>query len=384
MGHHHSAIAAEASTSPVIAANVAATNAVANATGVSSPETKAQQAAATAVINATGETQATPVTTVSDCCAPHVNLALSGVTSAQAHSYLMNLYEKNACEQSYLEELYNKCNVKHHKAAKEPSYLNELFVEDCHAEHIADKCQTAPVAPTHTTDPAQLCSAAKSVCTATGATAPACLAAKAQCVGEATGPVAVEPAADGMCPAAQSVCTAVGLTNPACVAAKGQCAAELQELSTVCAAARSVCTATGAKNPACVAAKKQCPHAAAKKPVAKKQVVVVENSAEKCPAAVSVCTATGDASVECTAAKEQCVADLQAKKVTTEVASEPEVVVVQDSAKKCPAAVSVCQATGDASVECTAAKEQCVADLKAKKVTHKKRHHFKMPGGHSY
>lgn len=230
MGHHHSAIAAEASTSPVIDANVAATNAVANATGVSSPETKAQQAAATAVIKASGEvhTHTAPTTTVSDCCAPHVNLALSGVTSAQAHSYLMNLYEKNACDQSYLEELYNKCNVKHHKAAKEPSYLNELFVEDCHAEHIADKCQTAPVAPTHTTDPAQLCSAAKSVCTATGATAPACLAAKAQCTGEATEVVAT-PTTDGMCPAAKSVCTAVGLTNPACVAAKGQCAGQAAE-----------------------------------------------------------------------------------------------------------------------------------------------------------
>ena len=38
-----------------------------------------------------------------------------------------------------------------HEVAKEqPSYLNELYVEDCHAQHIADNCQTAPVAPVET------------------------------------------------------------------------------------------------------------------------------------------------------------------------------------------------------------------------------------------
>jgi hypothetical protein len=58
---------------------------------------------------------ATP-TEVSTCCSPHVNLGLSGVTSAQAHSYLMNLYERNACDKSYLEELYNKCNGHHNIA----------------------------------------------------------------------------------------------------------------------------------------------------------------------------------------------------------------------------------------------------------------------------
>ena len=86
MGSSHSTAAAEANgvaTPAVVTANVAATNAVANATGVTSPETVAQADAATAVINASkGVVTTGAVATVSDCCVPHVNLALAGVTSA--------------------------------------------------------------------------------------------------------------------------------------------------------------------------------------------------------------------------------------------------------------------------------------------------------------
>ena len=325
MGHHHSAPTelvgpihtpgtVEVASSPVVTANVAATQSVVDAAGANSPAAMAQQAAATAVINATGDAQHTATTTVSDCCAPHVNLALSGVTSQQAHSYLMNLYENNTCDHSYLEELYNKCNHTHTKATAEPSYLNELYVEDCHAQHISDKCTTTPTAPVKTTDGD--CLAAKSVCTATGESNPACIAAKAQCPSSSQTATPVHTETTDLCPAAKSVCTAVGMTNPSCVAAKAQCGATsgqsyLEELyvkkghkADNCLAAKSVCTATGSSNPACIAAKAQCAKQEGK------QVVVVKDSASKCPAAVSVCTATGDDSAECTAAKEQCVGDL--------------------------------------------------------------------------
>jgi hypothetical protein len=78
--------------------------------------------------------------------------------------------------------------------------------------------------------------------------------------------------------------------------------------------------------------------------------VVVTDSKTKCPAAVSVCTATGATSVECTAAKEQCVADLQSK-ATGEVIKTPTNI--------CVPAQSVCTATGMGSVECKAALANC-------------------------
>lgn len=222
MGHTHTAIAAEASTQPVVAtANNDATLAVANATGANSLATQQQEIVANANIANTGEVS---VQTVSDCCQPHVELGLAGVTSQEAHSYLMNLYERNACDRSYLQELYDKCSPAHQKAVDEPSYLNELYVEDCHAEHIATQCTTTPQTP----------------------------------VVEPT-PV-IEPS-------------------------------YLQQLYIKGEDSMMTETAT--------------------------PTVVVTDSATKCPAAVSVCTATGDASAECTAAKEQCVADLAAKKITT-------------------------------------------------------------------
>merc|ERR1712070_288159 len=188
---------------------------------------------------------------VSNCCEPHVNLGLSGVTSQQAHSYLMNLYKKNACDTGYLEELYNKCNKHHKRANEEPSYLNELYVEDCHAEHISDNC--TPQASVPVTEAAGMCTAAQSVCTATGETNPACIAAKAQCgAGEAVAQPVSEAA--GMCTAAQSVCTATGATNPACIAAKAQCGAG---------------------------------------EVAGKKVIAVKDSKKRCPEAVAVCAASG-------------------------------------------------------------------------------------------
>jgi len=55
-------------------------------------------------------------------------------------------------------------------------------------------------------------------------------------------------------------------------------------------------------SPACLAEKAQCEN---------KEIVVVKDSAEKCPAAKSVCTATGESNPACIAAKEECVATLQ-------------------------------------------------------------------------
>ena len=148
MGHTHTHIASEASVEPTVAiANNDATLSVANATGANSLATQQQQIVAANNIANTGEVS---VQTVSDCCQPHVELGLAGVTSQEAHSYLMNLYEKGSCDRSYLLELYDKCKTAHEIAKEQPSYLNELYVEDCHAQHIADNCQTAPVAPAET------------------------------------------------------------------------------------------------------------------------------------------------------------------------------------------------------------------------------------------
>ena len=84
----------------------------------------------------------------------------------------------------------------------------------------------------------------------------------------------------------------------------------------------------------------------------RRETVVVTDSKTKCPAAVSVCTATGDKSVECQAAKEQCVADLKAKRAT-EVVTAPTLDTI------CVPAQSVCTATGMGSVECKAAIANC-------------------------
>ena len=298
MGHTHTHIAAEASTQPVVAvANNSATQAVAAATGANSLATKEQQIVAKANIANTGEVSVntTPIQTVSDCCAPHVELGLAGVTSQEAHSYLMNLYERNACDKSYLQELYNKCDRHHRRAKDEPSYLNELYVEDCHAEHIADKCTTTAKVPVAKPTTKDICVPAQSVCTATGMGSVECKAALANCAGSTATPVETVVVTDSAkkCPAAVSVCTATGATSVECTAAKEQCVADLKakkaagdaniitnplqaamkaattsekhsylqqlyqkagHVTDPCLSAKSVCTATGLEQPACVSA----------------------------------------------------------------------------------------------------------------------------------
>jgi len=70
-------------------------------------------------------------------------------------------------------------------------------------------------------------------------------------------------------------------------------------------AVESVCAAAGETNPACLAQKSLCDN--------KTPVIVVQDSATKCPAAVSVCESSGADSEPCTAAKEDCVNTLQEK-----------------------------------------------------------------------
>merc|ERR1719183_3121271 len=240
---------------------------------------------------------ATPGEAVSNCCSPHVNLGLAGVTSAQAHSYLMDLYKKNACDKSYLEELYVKCKGHHDKATQEPSYLNELMVEDCHAQHISNNCNQQAVVPQVAEVATGLCPAAQSVCTATGQANPACIAAKAQCAGQAGAATEEEP----------SYMQELYKKKHHGHHEKKHHEEEEDYMELYqkkghkadhCLAAKSVCTAAGENSPACLAEKAQCEN---------KQVVVVKDSASKCPAAKSVCTATGEADPACIAAKEQCV-----------------------------------------------------------------------------
>ena len=144
MGFTHTHVAETVAEQPVVQNNLDAIQTVATATGANSLATKEQQIVAANSIAHTGEV----ATTVSNCCQPHVELGLAGVTSKEAYSYLMNLYEKNACDQSYLQQLYDKCSPAHTKAANEPSYLNELYVEDCHAQHIQENCTGSIVTPT--------------------------------------------------------------------------------------------------------------------------------------------------------------------------------------------------------------------------------------------
>lgn len=139
----------------------------------------------------------------------------------------MNMYTEGACEPSYLQQLYDACGEVHTTATETPSYLNELYVEDCHAQHIADNC-TPTVTPV-VTPVVDGCSSV-AVCTATGANSTECAAQKLVCAssGKTTdAPVIVVKDAATKCPAAVSVCTAAGETSAPCTAAKEACVASL-------------------------------------------------------------------------------------------------------------------------------------------------------------
>jgi len=137
----------------------------------------------------------------------------------------MNLYEKNVCDERYLLELYEKCGQAHTDATTAPSYMMELYVEDCHTEHIATNCTpVAPIVSGEVTEGGCSPSAVESVCAATGETNPACLAQKALC--DKTPIIVVQDAAT-KCPAAVTVCQSSGADSEACNAAKEECVATL-------------------------------------------------------------------------------------------------------------------------------------------------------------
>ena len=392
MGFTHTHVAETVAEQPVVQNNLDAIQTVATATGANSLATKEQQIVAANSIAHTGEV----ATTVSNCCQPHVELGLAGVTSKEAYSYLMNLYEKNACDQSYLQQLYDKCSPAHTKAANEPSYLNELYVEDCHAQHIQENCTVQPtpiaepivgpiatptVGPIGTPsylqnlyikgedkmmvepqqpvivvqDSAAKCPAAVAVCTANPTGAP-CQAAKEQCVAQLQGAAEVATTSD-LCPAAQSVCTA-NPTGAPCIAAKAVCA-ETGEV-VVGPTVGPIATPTiGAI---------RTPTIGAIETPSYLQNLYGDHVTDFCGSAKTVCTATGFEQAACKAA----IADAQNAKCdltwyTPTINGTAEVIVVQDSATKCPAAVSVCTAN-PTGAPCQAAKEQCVAQLQTGEV----------------
>jgi hypothetical protein len=193
----------------------------------------------------------------------------------------MNMYTEGACEPSYLQQLYDACGEVHTTATETPSYLNELYVEDCHAQHIADNC-TPTVTPV-VTPVVDGCSSV-AVCTATGATSAECAAQKLVCA--SSGKTVVQE----LYPEWKST-PVVPIVTPV-----------VDGCSSV-----AVCTATGANSTECAAQKLVC---ASEGKTTDAPVIVVKDAATKCPAAVSVCTSAGETSAPCTAAKEACVASL--------------------------------------------------------------------------